>query len=594
MSKKNWSKLFNKKNRTHKDSYNFNNRNLDDIVDFGTKAYKFDGKRWKESKEEDEQELEMSDSYTVNNSDSFASSKALFDLNAKVASDLTGIYTKSETDLKIVALSPPTDISGKFDKSGGTISGDITVGTVTGKADGTDGGKTSQPFKLSEDTNSYMMTVAGNTWGLFWAGNAGAKYGTNGNGGPGDIWGNSANPNEFAFIGSDLTRWTLNGNNGKTWQGGACHAPAFIGDGSQLTGVGGGLIRASTAPAGVHSDGTEWLDTSDNKLYKYLSITAADTTAGVTDTWRPISSANGSVLVGQPEYKYRHIYAHSYTGMGYKSGTPWKNVNRTDHINDTTTNLGDRFDRSQGYCDAGWDDTSEIIYAHGIGNLHSGSHNYTSTYNMRTDTGLGGSANMSIARGDAGVSVDMTRRFGYIGGGGSASFTKMSYTTNVGVHSGDIAGPSSGAASTAHFGEHYGWHNNNGTALKFDFATTTATAWARTYGVAGCQKAMSSKNGVGLAGRNGECGSSDGWDEYNDSTGSYNWHGTKPYQSIGEENYSMGQDKGYCIGAFDGANQGNFSFVWNYASRSGNSLGAAGQPKGHDGMSSGFGCSRKG
>jgi len=113
MSKKNWSKLFNKKNRTHKDSYNFNNRNLDDIVDFGTKAYKYDGKRWKESKEEDEQELEMSDSYSVNNSDSFASSKALFDLNA----DLT------------------SDISGKLSKSGGTLTGKLTLSAVNPQID---------------------------------------------------------------------------------------------------------------------------------------------------------------------------------------------------------------------------------------------------------------------------------------------------------------------------------------------------------------------------------------------------------------------------------------------------------------------------
>jgi len=56
----------------------------------------------------------------------------------------------------------------------------------------------------------------------------------------------------------------------------------------------------------------------------------------------------------------------------------------------------------------------------------------------------------------------------------------------------------------------------------------------------------------------------------------------------------MGQDKGYMIGMFDGSAQNNKSFVWNYASRSGHQLGAAGEPKGHDGMSSGFGCSRKG
>ena len=56
-----------------------------------------------------------------------------------------------------------------------------------------------------------MVAAAGTTWGLFWAGNSGARYGTNGNGGPGNIWGNSGNPNEFVFVGGDSTRWTVNG-----------------------------------------------------------------------------------------------------------------------------------------------------------------------------------------------------------------------------------------------------------------------------------------------------------------------------------------------------------------------------------------------
>jgi hypothetical protein len=37
------------------------------------------------------------------------------------------MYTKAETDVKIVELSPPTDISGKFNKTGGTISGQTTI-----------------------------------------------------------------------------------------------------------------------------------------------------------------------------------------------------------------------------------------------------------------------------------------------------------------------------------------------------------------------------------------------------------------------------------------------------------------------------------
>jgi hypothetical protein len=81
-------------------------------------------------------------------------------------------------------------------------------------------GQNNQPFRLSDDYSSYMVSVAGNTWGLFWAGNVDARYGTNGLGGPGNIWSNTANPNEFSFVGSDKTRWTLDGNTGNTWQNG--------------------------------------------------------------------------------------------------------------------------------------------------------------------------------------------------------------------------------------------------------------------------------------------------------------------------------------------------------------------------------------
>jgi hypothetical protein len=43
------------------------------------------------------------------------------------ASTLSDRYTKAETDAKIVALSPPTDITSKFDKTGGTISGNTII-----------------------------------------------------------------------------------------------------------------------------------------------------------------------------------------------------------------------------------------------------------------------------------------------------------------------------------------------------------------------------------------------------------------------------------------------------------------------------------
>jgi hypothetical protein len=96
------------------------------------------------------------------------------------------------------------------------IDGNVFSGNIATSGNG----QNNYPFRLGSDYNSYMVAAASNTWGLFWAGNVGAKYGTNGTGGPGNIWGNSGNPNEFVFVGADSTKWALYGNDGRSWQAG--------------------------------------------------------------------------------------------------------------------------------------------------------------------------------------------------------------------------------------------------------------------------------------------------------------------------------------------------------------------------------------
>ncbi len=97
-----------------------------------------------------------------------------------------------------------------------SVASPIHSGTISTTGDG----QNNYPFRLGSDYSAYMVAAANNTWGLFWAGNANARYGTNGNGGPGNIWSNSTNPNEFCFVGGDSTRWTVWGNSGDTWQEG--------------------------------------------------------------------------------------------------------------------------------------------------------------------------------------------------------------------------------------------------------------------------------------------------------------------------------------------------------------------------------------
>ena len=127
---------------------------------------------------------------------------------------------------------------------------DAFLGRVTTSGDG----QSNYPFRLASDYSAWMMTAASNTWGLFWAGNSGARYGTNGNGGPGNIWSNSANPNEFAFVGSDTTLWTVHGTSGNSWQAGygtaagSFRAPIFYDsiDTNSYFDSGGVVLRGSS------------------------------------------------------------------------------------------------------------------------------------------------------------------------------------------------------------------------------------------------------------------------------------------------------------------------------------------------------------
>ena len=118
-SKKDWKKYFKRKLRQHKRDFNFDTKNINDIIDFGERNYKYDGKRWKKHEEngddnnESEMQLDISDDYETNDADSFASAKAVYELNKKLDNNL---YTKAEVEAKIISLSPPTDISGKVDK----------------------------------------------------------------------------------------------------------------------------------------------------------------------------------------------------------------------------------------------------------------------------------------------------------------------------------------------------------------------------------------------------------------------------------------------------------------------------------------------
>ena len=139
--------------------------------------------------------------------------------------------------------------------TGISISGQAT-GTFSGDISTSGDGQTNTPFRLGADYNSYMVAAAGTTWGLFWAGNSGARYGTNGNGGPGNIWGNNGNPNEFVFVGSDSTKWTVYGNTGDTWQSG----DIYVGGGDIILSGTGRIQGVDTVSVGTDAANKTYVD----------------------------------------------------------------------------------------------------------------------------------------------------------------------------------------------------------------------------------------------------------------------------------------------------------------------------------------------
>jgi hypothetical protein len=113
----------------------------------------------------------------------------------------------------------------------------VTFNSVTGVITSSGNGDGNAPFRFGADYSGWMSIVAGapgsnNGWGLFWAGNSGAQYGTNGASGPGNIWGNSDNPNEYVFVGNGGSRMSIYGNNGNVWMGGDVRMDGSVGVGT--------------------------------------------------------------------------------------------------------------------------------------------------------------------------------------------------------------------------------------------------------------------------------------------------------------------------------------------------------------------------
>lgn len=302
------------------------------------------------------------------------------------------------------------------------------------------------------------------------------------------------------------------------------------------------------------------------------------TTMGDTQSSNPFSNS----------FLYRSIYTKGYMSGGYKNGSPWYNVNKTIHATDMTTNLGDKLTYNSSYVGGGFSDYRTYVYP-STGAV-GGSGTIVESMNMANETmlSLDSARYLKTTRSDCEALMTPALTAAYIVGGATTAVDRHNFTTDVMFSAGTapsspISGGTGGGLGSL-FGRFKAWISQ-GAGSSFTWVTETWATGGMSWGTDGQPKGLSSKHGHGYGGTGSYAGSSYVY-KFSEATGS-NLATVNKDKTNGEENFQIGQNWGYMIGAYDGAGQNNDASRLNYLTDVYTALGSDTQPKGHDGASSG-------
>lgn len=321
----------------------------------------------------------------------------------------------------------------------------------------------------------------------------------------------------------------------------------------------------------------------------------------------------------------RSLLTHGYTAGGYKDAIAWRSVNKTWHANDVTLYCGEQLKVGAAYAAGTFSDYNG--YQHGAGGGYATASTHTDSYNLGTgvsrtvNLGLSGANpggpfgyagkdptgdGQGIAYGGAGappgvgsweLSVGRTYfagtqnqigQVGYITGGSeSTACDKFNFPTEI-MYIGTSSGIT-GQHATAAGGATSMFWSLAGQMRKMLFSTDTWSTWAPGTAAApdGVCKMLSTKLGYHYVGSGSN--STTPVMKWSDTTGTTLTAALAKPSAQGEENFQMGQNWGYCLGAFNGQ-QNNYTFKVTYSNDAFTVMGSTTQPKGHAGMSSGV-CS---
>ena len=305
-------------------------------------------------------------------------------------------------------------------------------------------------------------------------------------------------------------------------------------------------------------------------------------------------------------FQFRSIFTHGYLAGGYKGSCPWRSVNRTWHATDITMYLGEQLAYAANYLEGTFSDFNGYIHntADAYATASAGTQSYSlANGTLRTrgsgtyspaGTGFGdvpstgttgtGGWNLSAVRGPyLGCAVDQINQAGYITGGGTQACDKLHFGSETMYTT--TAPAAAGYANGAH-GQTTGYvsFDTPASKLALSFSSNTWKTYPATH-IAGWYKMLSTKLGWHY---NSDVTNTTAFSKFSDATGVDILIGAvnSKLGTFSEENFQMGQNWGYCLGNYDGAQQNNMTLKYNYLTDVVSSLGTAARPKGHFGQSS--------
>lgn len=269
---------------------------------------------------------------------------------------------------------------------------------------------------------------------------------------------------------------------------------------------------------------------------------------------------------------YRQIITTLYMAGGYASSQLWSNVNRFPRATEVCTNLGDGLIDNYHYKPGACSDNKGYVL----------NGNSTTGFNIRTETKITGLPAPGYTVANGGFQFDSNRTKAYYNGEGIGTTLKFTFATegysNLGTgNGGHCAGVSGEFKGLWWFGQPTNY------AMRVTYATDTPAAISFYGGAHGQQKGLSSKVGIGYGGNEGDYAGGYNHRKINITNETYGTIG-KMMSNMGEENYGMTQDNGYCLGQYNGA-QNNLCGRIVYASDATAQLATTVQ--GHPGASSG-------